>query len=608
LEQLLTGKDPTPVGTLVTVRDGDVFIPGTTVRPLQRVMYRLASGLLVPPSVAVPKGLLDDMQVYLTPDETTGEHMPISVLAHLFTRMSAEQAVQFAAWWTARLEHPRADRHAIDQEFLENYLAEPHRTRVRNLLRDESRALVVPQALMFLAHHGLRFSRVEGGIDLQTTDHVPALASLGIPAYLSPDIDESAGDLVVTKVPGRLGRDLIAIQMFNARKNRRTSWATFQRCWRELPLERVDDPRMQVNLPGEFERATGVRLDDLVLLCAVLSSAVMVHGQPSIQLQSLDMLGWATERRDRALRLIAADPEQMRQMLDQEAEEYPGTWSTRTFDQFPVVHWGDRLTVLSPMKLANRAAGLWPMWDIARELGLLGDSKRVGQVRSTVAYSHETWVLEAFAGIVGDASRFYSETKLRAAYPKGKVADAALDYGSAWVVVEVTTPGLKADTAAGVSDEAVVRDLQNCVAKATQLDATIKNLRDDERALTGQPASAAKRFYPVLVIADRFAANPILMVLLWERVQSLGILQGVDVAPLEVMELEDLDVVEGYIEESGPDLVSVLESKTHSNYRAGTMHQYVTSGLGKNPLPPARVRDRWALWIDLARENLPGVA
>ncbi|KRC46473.1 hypothetical protein ASE19_21880 [Nocardioides sp. Root79] len=541
------------------------------------------------------------MHVYLTAEETLGQVVDAATLARWFGQMSVEHAVRFAGHWMAKLEQPGSDRHDVDAAFLD-YFAEPRRTVIQNVLRDPNRALVIPQALLFMARLALLHSPSQPWNELDG-DKGPVLATMGLTDHLSDAIDDDE-ELVVTRVPGQVGRELIANQLFNAREDLRTMWATFQRCWREMPVDMAADPRMRTNLPTQYLESTGVDLGDLVLATGALASHAIVHGQATVPLTYLSALGWSAERLDAVLSLFAATPQQLRQMLNDEAEKYPSTWSTRTFDQFPVVRWADSLTVLSTDKVARRAAGLWPMYDILRELESNGSKVAIGQVRETVAYAYETWVVEAFAGIVGDERRLYREDECKRAYPKSKVADAVLDYPDGWVVVEITTPGLKAATAAGISDAAVVQDINNCVRKAQQLDTMIANLRRDERSLTHTHSNGPRRFYPVLVIADRFAANPILMTLLWERLEELRVLQGDDVAPLEVLELEDLDVLEGLIESEGPDLVTILREKEKSAFRGGTMQQYIVWGRGVNPEPPTRVRQRCMVWADLARKAL----
>ncbi|WP_157538708.1 MULTISPECIES: hypothetical protein [unclassified Nocardioides] len=601
LERLLTAGEPAPLNNLVHVRENDEFFAGTSSRVLRQQIYRRPSGLLVPESALRGKNLLDHMHVYLTAEETLGQVVDAATLARWFGQMSVEHAVRFAGHWMAKLEQPGSDRHDVDAAFLD-YFAEPRRTVIQNVLRDPNRALVIPQALLFMARLALLHSPSQPWNELDG-DKGPVLATMGLTDHLSDAIDDDE-ELVVTRVPGQVGRELIANQLFNAREDLRTMWATFQRCWREMPVDMAADPRMRTNLPTQYLESTGVDLGDLVLATGALASHAIVHGQATVPLTYLSALGWSAERLDAVLSLFAATPQQLRQMLNDEAEKYPSTWSTRTFDQFPVVRWADSLTVLSTDKVARRAAGLWPMYDILRELESNGSKVAIGQVRETVAYAYETWVVEAFAGIVGDERRLYREDECKRAYPKSKVADAVLDYPDGWVVVEITTPGLKAATAAGISDAAVVQDINNCVRKAQQLDTMIANLRRDERSLTHTHSNGPRRFYPVLVIADRFAANPILMTLLWERLEELRVLQGDDVAPLEVLELEDLDVLEGLIESEGPDLVTILREKEKSAFRGGTMQQYIVWGRGVNPEPPTRVRQRCMVWADLARKAL----
>ncbi len=543
---------------------------------------------------------------YLDGDEMFGAPIPPTAVARMTTALSIEQTIAFAAYWLAKLARPRANRRAVDSEFVQQYLAEPHRTRIINILRDPSRALIVPQALMTLIKYALLHATSRGVPRDDESDSPVALALLGITAYLGPTDEIPEEELVLADIPGELGRELIANQIFNATRDPKGIWAMFERCFRELPRELAGNPRM-VDLPAEYESATGVPLDDLVTVSGALWASA-ANGRSTLTMSYFQTLNWDERRLTHALDLISTTPENMREMLAEEVEQFGISWSTRTFERYPVVRWPTgHLTVISPTMVIKRASGLWPMFDILRELETHGDMRKASKVQGAVALAHEIWALEGFREIVGGRpDRFYSEEQLRKAFPGSKVADAALDYGDSWVVVEVTTKGIQAATAAGSSDYAVTTDLDDCIRKARQLDATIDNLRHRQDKLTGVKVGQPPHFHPVLVIADRFASGPILTTLLWERLTNLGVLQGPDVAPLEVMEMEDLNVTEGLLEQGSLSLADLLAAKQESSLRTMPMREYVLVARRDAPPAPRRVIRRWERWIGTVISALRG--
>lgn len=100
------------------------------------------------------------------------------------------------------LELPGVSVHTVEAHFAGEWLAEPVRSRVRNLLRDETRRLLVPQALMLLARKAVEISPETVPDDLPDGDIVGALFNLTQVMGHQPD----PGPGVITDRPGTLGK------------------------------------------------------------------------------------------------------------------------------------------------------------------------------------------------------------------------------------------------------------------------------------------------------------------------------------------------------------------------------------------------------------------
>lgn len=156
-------------------------------------------------------------------------------------------------------------------------------------------------------------------------------------------------------------------------------------------------------------------------------------------------------------------------------------------------------------------------------------------------------------------------------------------------------------TAAGVSEKALAQDLDHVIRKARQAEATIDNIRRDERALTGATTTpGARRFYPVVVVASRFAGNPITFTMLRARLRATGVLRAADCAPLEVFELEDLLAVEGACEQHGYSFVDLLAEKSSIERPLVSMREFLAYKLGQPAPVPARVERAWPEWLNTA--------
>ena len=612
LRQLMTGSDPLPQNFLVGMSEDQWLAKGSVTPAFGLQFTERPTGLLVPSSAVRDAQPIDQFKVYLLADEVLGRSIPLEGVIEALRRTPLELAIRWCAGWMSRLRAPAATHNQVDLLFAREHLKEPARTRVINVLRDRRRVLLTPQGLLCLTKLALLFCG-QRGLPENADDGRMAFALIGLMEHLGADLEGLRDDdeLVISGVPGPLGREVIANQLANSSRQEAGRWATFQRCWRELPDELVGHPRV-LSLQEEYEAVSGVPLDDLVTICATLWAST-ANARPHILPDYLGNLNWAPERMSAVLDLVAASPSQMAQMVRDEATSNGVAWSIRTFEQYPVMRWenGD-LTVIDADLLVDRASGIWPLYDILRELEAQGRKGQASRVKGCYDHVIETHTLEIVRGITGgeSAGRVYDEEALRAAYGhRGKVSDAAIDYGHAWVVMDATTTGLHSLTVAGVSDEGPLKDIDGMVRKAAQLDATVNNIRSNEDALTGVNFTGLRRFYPVIVAATRTASGPIFMSLLHERLAKEGFLQGPDVAPLELMELEDLDIVEGLSESEGPGLLTVLAAKEYSPMRDMSVRDYIIRALGRRDVGrPERVDKRWKAWLDTAIDALSRVA
>ena len=152
--------------------------------------------------------------------------------------------------------------------------------------------------------------------------------------------------------------------------------------------------------------------------------------------------------------------------------------------------------------------------------------------------------LEANVAAGRKRGRLFDWATLRAAYPTGQIADAAIAYGDEWLVVEVSSGQLKRETVVGGFAGALDLDLVRLIdEKVLQIEATIDHIRADPGRLTGD-ARRRRRFVPVLVIAEGVPVNLLAHTTITERLAGAGRLAGADVGPLHILDTEDLYVAE----------------------------------------------------------------
>lgn len=406
----------------------------------------------------------------------------------------------------------------------------------------------------------------------------PAGAMFGaIEALDRADATEENATLVGAEV-GAFSGYVVANQHLNKPLDADYLMARFVRQWLELPVERAAEPRV-VDLAEAFADATGASLRDVLVVALALWVTVQHNGEPTMSPEFFDTLGWPADRLQAALQLFTADPATLRAGLRSEVE--PGlAWAFSTLERYPVVRFDDgSLLVLDPHLLLWRVFGGLLLYDMVNPLRERGDRKRARAAEQCVQHLAEVYALEALYSVAGSGSaspRVFDDAALQAAFarPGRRIADAAVDYGDAWVVVEITTSKLKRQSVAA-SAESLGEDLDKLVGEAEQIDSTIAALRDEEAALTGVSSGLLRRFYPLLVVAEGFPVNPNTIEHLRQRVQARGLLAGPDVAPLEIVDTVELAMLEALAEQGGPGMRDVLAGKEKAAFFRMSVRDYL---------------------------------
>jgi hypothetical protein len=245
--------------------------------------------------------------------------------------------------------------------------------------------------------------------------------------------------------------------------------------------------------------------------------------------------------------------------------------------------------------LFDRLFGAPPMLDIKVSLPDPDPIKRWEHIAATYQDMCEHDALEGLRNIaVCEGMAFYSEGELRAAYGRSRtrIADAAIDTGDGWIVVEVSSRRLTRPTVIDADAEALRIDLDRGIRqKFLQVDSIVSRLIEDETKLTGVAARARRRFTRVLVVADGFPVNP----LTYEAIQKSIPLSstGADprVGPGHVIDQEELDIAESISEHHQGTLPSLLEQHEHSNLMRAAFKDFLLVELKLHVSRPKRIKE-----------------
>jgi hypothetical protein len=517
-------------------------------------------------------GSLVGVARYLTALDVSGKASDPGLVTHCLRQVPVERALD----WVARMLAPSAlsgpwrnhQRQLAQEWFFTAELSD-----VRAMVLSGSRQLLAPQVLLQLARSALlHCSRDPAGDHesaeqrrshernmrsamLVMAEHLGARRRSEDDQLRGPDGVLTLGGAIVTG----LELEVTANLLVNRRPDPASVFERSTRRWVEIPQEE----KALVDLAGEFEAATGVRLEDLRMVALVLWASATGPNGPRVGVGHLDSLGLGPARTNAALGLLGAAVEEL--AAEAGAPGTDGDYEFSLFSRFPLVRLAaGGLLVISPILLAERALGWLPRWDLSHGFGQGKEGKKradraVTYLRHTTE-RHATETLEHLVDAGAATGMLHNPDAVQAAFgTKDPNADCAIDWPGCWVVAEISSRTVTQETAAALSADALLDDLnKGVITKARQLEGTIAALRSDEGRLTGRTANGPRHFWPLLVTTEGLPMNPVTTERVHGMLRSAGLLQHDDTGLLVVLDIEALEAAETVAERGGPNLPALL--------------------------------------------------
>jgi hypothetical protein len=594
LRAQLVGGEPSGLGrSYLQQPNGDRPLwAGTGVPALgARQFTRSPSGLLVPAGAATGPAPIDSLLCYLTAPEVLGFSLVPEQVDAALAAAPCDDFVQLAASILGRLEGNGFANRELQRGLTTEFFEQPLRSRILTFIAN-GHLPFAPQILLMVMKAALLASPEGPATQFNGGNVEPFFVTMfGIAQWLGSE--PTAATASWGDYPEWISLEMVRNQHFNADSNRGSILARYQRLWRELPAELATTPDA-IDVGAVFEQVTGVTLDELLATGFPLMAQAS-EGVVRFTSSYYDGTALPPDRREAALRLLVADQATMRASLRDEVEAGGFEWGFTTFRRFPVLQTtGGDLIVLSTKYLLERIAGGAAYWELHEHFrrdgkrALLGHSNFHGRV--VERYVRDS--VEALVGrLPGDARRIWDEDDQRAAWgDDSKVCDLLVDYGWAWVCIEVVSGRLTQKSLALGSSADLDRDVDKLVEdKLAQLDAAISNLRRDEQVLTGRAPAPGKRYFPVVLAGYGFPVNPLTMSVIRQRAADAGVLQRPDIGPVEVLDFDMLEQVEAAVEDGGPSLAELLAAKPTANLRLAALDQYLALERGLRLRRPDRL-------------------
>jgi hypothetical protein len=331
---------------------------------------------------------------------------------------------------------------------------------------------------------------------------------------------------------------------------------------RQLRLWREYDPRvtsiLDGNTPGELlEAATGLSVKDVLALGMALY-AHFLGWKPGLPARLLDDFNsdLPDQTKESFRQLVAATMDE----LAAQCQTPPRSkWDFLFLQAHPVLQLDNALVVLDGRFLFDKfTSGLY--WLVHDHL----------KAQDELARQHWTqaWgdMVEAMAiedlrphapTDLSGRKTFFDEDDVERAYPNGGNADVVIDLGDDIGVFEIVSHRLTVPTRISGLRASFDRDMEASVfKKVRQLNDTVQSLTDDLGKLI-PTGSATRPIQPVVVTGEGFPVSPITCRYIDEYCASNGLLVQIGVRRLCVIDIGDLECLEG-LTHHGHSMLTVL--------------------------------------------------
>jgi hypothetical protein len=366
----------------------------------------------------------------LTAEEVFGQAFGWKAAEELLRQMNLTTAMRGLAFLLSRRQGPSGNYAAADAELLPQ-LPTDLQQRIRRV-SDENTVICAEQGILMAMRFALQLCPETGGHDR---------VDLLVPVILAIQQEFRAPGSSPLRFDGdtsnALFREIVRSHALSLQPDRRSQMAHLEIRWEDLPGQLG---RTGTSNPAEaFAEFTGVEVADFSTLA--VSFWAQGLNRPGEIITWPAQLDWDDDRKARALALIASDVPKLRRAIAGVAGEAE-QWAFDEFRRWPILQLGAGWLVLAPEFVFDRQFGAPPLLDIRAAMTPAQEKARWTHIEQTFQDMCEEDALIGLRNIANnDGATFYSEDDLKRAFGrKGvQIADAAIDAGDRWIVIEISS-------------------------------------------------------------------------------------------------------------------------------------------------------------------------
>lgn len=580
LARLLAASEPAELRNFFAVPEVGRPLHVGTVAPILGVHREASDRLVIPASVAEEASPFDYAGAYLTHEELTGTKSDFHSIAASIAQYDRSEILSALGSillnlhqgeeWTARA--PRAAA---------GLFREPYGSLCRHLL-DQRRQLFSRHGALVLAKIALAHGGTSTDSGAPRIEWMLTLLFTKIHDHLGRRPAGADGDTV--RVDGQitpLAAYLTANHIFNRAFDEASFIYLYQQRWNNPARPAATDVK------GRFKQAMGYEVQDQAELALAVWSGARGSGHVFHSRSAFESAGFDTATLDRMLGTLSKPISEVRELVREvELGGIDLEWNFDTMERYPLIGMEDgTYLALEPAHLVRRCMGWAPVYDLGR--------KRNGSEHSMAMTSEACTfeVLEAMYDAGPLSRRLFSESELKALAPDSRCADAAVDFGGSFVVIEITARRTPRDVVHGKSTDALNDLLDMVLDELEQIAGTARALQTERHHLTGVPSTNGIRIYPVVIMVEGFPTSPVTLSEIRAMAENQALFKGLPVGPIEVIDLVELEMLEAVMEVGGPSLPDLLDAKEASNFKYDSLRNYLHSRADIDLHVPQRVSD-----------------
>jgi len=281
------------------------------------------------------------------------------------------------------------------------------------------------------------------------------------------------------------------------------------------------------------------------------------------------------DRVERFFKIVGSDLKGMQALLGEAASE----WDFLAFQQRPILAFdtGEYLVLDEGYLLDRVTRGLfWLVHDHEKQTN--GEKARAQWTQAfgeMVELLAEASIRQMAPVVFGEVS-FYTEEDFSRVY-KGRVADAGIDFGTAFVLFEIVSGQLTTATRIDGDLQSFKKDTKRLVIdKVEQLDSVARAVLNNTRVLTGHSRISEAKVIPVVVVGGGYPNSPLTVRYAQEILEEKGYLKP-PIRSLCVIDLGELEMLEALVE-AGESLVDLLLGWKESAIAPLPLRNFILTG------------------------------